>query len=238
MKITGNTNFNFGGGLRQVQTEEEQTATQTTSLAVDASNLVQRPEETKTRSSHNLLENNFVQQNYEQSKYAQGLLDGIKSNNALNTQMFGLIESYSNIAAATDSYAEKALAGQKAAEKVADVIESKIAESEEKRLEKERQEDEEKIEQKLEEKMTNSSKEASDDESTASGISTITDQASEATTASEKAVSTTEKNESLQNKTDMESPQDEQNINATIAARDEGTSNDDSTSHQSVDMFI
>ena len=102
----------------------------------------------------NLMEGSFMDMNSGSSRYIEATMIGLKVNSEFKNKMGSILESYKLQAEATDSYAEKNLIGQKAANAVGDMVEGEVSESEAERMEKEREEFEEKIEEKQEAKAS------------------------------------------------------------------------------------
>ncbi|MEF2232383.1 MAG: hypothetical protein V3571_15730 [Pseudodesulfovibrio sp.] len=101
-----------------------------------------------------LMEGSFVDTDSEASRYIQATMIGLKVDSQFRNKMNGLLETYQLQAAAADNYAERSLAGRKAAEAVGDMVDGEVSEAEASRMEKEREELEEQIEKKLEEKAS------------------------------------------------------------------------------------
>lgn len=93
------------------------------------------------------------------SRYLRGMMIGFEVENKFRNRMNGIVESYRLEAEATKSYAEKNLAGKKAAKATEELAEEEVAEQSAEELEKERKEFEEKIEEKIEKKATGDSEE-------------------------------------------------------------------------------
>lgn len=78
--------------------------------------------------SRNMLASNFFDNDYQQSKYATGLLDSLKIENTFGTQLQSLVQQGGLVAPSdVDNYATRILAANKAARKVEDVVEAKVS---------------------------------------------------------------------------------------------------------------
>ena len=93
----------------------------------------------------NLLENNFVMNASEPSKYIQSAMIGFQVKSEFGAKMQGIVDNYQHQLGSVDEdgYAQRALAGKKAARATEALVEREVTETETARLEKERQEFEE-----------------------------------------------------------------------------------------------
>jgi hypothetical protein len=104
----------------------------------------------------NLLENNFVNNNSQPSKYINSTLIGLQVKNDFGNKMQNLVETAKLQIASEDesNYAKRELVGEKAARATKELVSGEVADTESTRLEKERKESEKVTEKKLEEKTT------------------------------------------------------------------------------------
>ncbi|WP_460032165.1 hypothetical protein [Megalodesulfovibrio paquesii] len=96
--------------------------------------------------STNMLAGNFVQHNAEPSRYILGKMVGFQVRQEFGAKLQGLVASAQIAADAADSYAERSLIGQKAANAIKTMLEGEVSESEAERMTKEREEATEKAE--------------------------------------------------------------------------------------------
>lgn len=116
-----------------------------------------------------LMAGSFVQADGGPSRYIQGAMIGLQVQSEFKTRMGGILDQYRLQAQAADGYAEKALAGQKAAEAVGDMVDGEVADKAAERMAREREEDEAKAAEKLEEKAAGKAEEQSGDAEGAPG---------------------------------------------------------------------
>lgn len=155
MKIESNMGFTLST-LFNKNTAEQPIAENSAPVSTPAA-------QTATSAGHtgtlNLLQNNFVQRDSEPSRYIQGALTGFRVENELGNKMQGIIDNYQLQITPEDqsNYAERVLAGEKAARAAGDVLDEEVATKETERLKKEREDSEEEAAKKLEEKAAENS---------------------------------------------------------------------------------
>lgn len=196
----------------------------------------------RSTSASNLLENNFVQSDYESSKYIQGVMTGLRVENEFGTKMQSLVECYQLQLSSEDgdNYAKRALIGKKAARATEELVAGEVTETETTRLEKERKESEEKAEKKIEEKTTENS-ETSPEEATAGNTEEIvasdaSGQQSDATAAVQEESSQTKSEDASQGQTEVVASNSEavqQNTDQTTAS-----SSSDNAKRESIDIVV
>ena len=145
MKIESGTGLTLNGAYLRNTTEEKTSEPLQSSLTDPLAGHEVRED---------LMEGSFMDLGSGPSRYIEATMIGLQVNNEFKNKMGGILESYKLQAQSTDSYAEKNLIGQKAANAVGDMVEGEVSETEAERMEKEREEFEEKIEEKLEEKIS------------------------------------------------------------------------------------
>ncbi|WP_419785673.1 hypothetical protein [Pseudodesulfovibrio sp.] len=118
-----------------------------------------------------LMAGNFVHMNSERSRYIQGTMIGLQVQNDFKNKMDAVVSQYKLQAQAADSYAEKALAGQKTARAMGETVKGEVSEKETDRMAKEREEDEARIEERQTEKAEEKKAESKDAE--AAGDETV-----------------------------------------------------------------
>lgn len=136
------------------------------STSQDSGEAVESPETTQAVTvaapprPRNMLENNFVTATKEPSKYVLGILSNLRVQNQFQDKLTGVVELYRLEAESAGSYAEKNLAGARAAKATEELAEKEVRDKETERMEEERKESEEQSEKKLEEKATGQSNDA------------------------------------------------------------------------------
>ncbi|MFO7595818.1 MAG: hypothetical protein R6W92_05665 [Desulfocurvibacter africanus] len=155
MKIENGMGFTLSTSLVQKVTKEQQITDESTSPSVETQ--IAENSANQSKSSQNLLENNFVKYDSEPSRYILGMMTALKAESGLRSKLNGIVESYKNAASAVESYAELELIGKKAAKAAVGAVQGEVAETEAQRMEEGRKEFEEQIETKLEEKAAESS---------------------------------------------------------------------------------
>ncbi|WP_071544331.1 hypothetical protein [Pseudodesulfovibrio hydrargyri] len=100
--------------------------------------------------SNNMLASNFFDKDYQQSKYATGLLDSLKMENTFTTQLQSLVQQGGLVAPSDmDNYAKRILAADEAASKVEDVVEGEVSDAVGEEVEKNTDEMEEAVDKKI-----------------------------------------------------------------------------------------
>lgn len=160
MKIEGGTGFN----LNTLLGVDAANTTQDSGEAVESPETMQAVTVAAPPRPRNMLENNFVTANKEPSKYVLGILSNLRVQNQFQDKLTGIVELYRleaenvrSCAGGLESYAEKNLAGAKAAKATEELAEKEVRDKEAERMEEERKESEEQSEKKLEEKATGQS---------------------------------------------------------------------------------
>lgn len=163
MKIETELGFDQGTLFSASPTNELQAAADSAALSMETAQADTPVAQSRPR---NLLENNFFNDDYESSKYVLGTLSGLRTENQFRDKMNGIVELYKlgannagPAAGGVDNYAEKTLAGKKAARATGEAVEGKVSESETKRMEREREEAKEEEENRITEETSGDSEE-------------------------------------------------------------------------------
>ncbi len=101
-------------------------------------------------SGGNMLAGNFVQQNYERSRYIDAAMISHQVENEFATKLMGIVSKGQAQSDATDNYAEKVLSGKRAARAAEQAVEAYYSEKMNEKLEKQREETEEERQEELE----------------------------------------------------------------------------------------
>ena len=136
MKIDAGTGFNLKT-LVPTAAVDPPAADDSTALALESGQAGTSAAQSRLP---NMLENNFVGNSLGPSKYIQGMMIGLQVENTFANKLNSLVELYQLEANGAGSYAEKTLAGNKAARAVGEAVEAEVSETEAERMESERAE--------------------------------------------------------------------------------------------------
>lgn len=137
----------------------------------------------------NPLQGNFVTADHEQSRYITGLMETYRIDNTYSNKLMGIVEQYRLEAATTESYAEAALAGAKAARAAEELGDRETAEKVGDTLEQNRRDMEQEIEEQVAESQeARSAQEAAEAETQAEEPDSASGEAVQETAAAEAEV--------------------------------------------------